>query len=69
MSSTKLSSMYTLYNDKQMATEYSSYNTKIKDKEDYITRMEDYYYKKFTAMETALAKLNQTQTSLSGFFS
>lgn len=69
MNSTKLSSMYTLYNDKQMATEYSSYNTKIKDKEDYITRMEDYYYKKFTAMETALAKLNQTQTSLSGFFS
>jgi flagellar hook-associated protein 2 len=69
MNSTKLSSMYTLYNDKQMATEYSSYNTKIKDKEEYITRMEDYYYKKFTAMETALAKLNQTQTSLSGFFS
>lgn len=69
MNSTKLSSMYTLYNDKQMATEYSSYNTKIKDKEDYITRMEDYYYKKFTAMEIALAKLNQTQTSLSGFFS
>ena len=69
MNSTKLSSMYTLYNDKQMATEYSSYNTKIKDKEEYITRMEDYYYKKFTAMETALAKLNQTHTSLSGFFS
>lgn len=69
MNSTKLSSMYTLYNDKQMATEYSSYNTKIKDKEEYITRMEDYYYKKFTAMEIALAKLNQTQTSLSGFFS
>ena len=69
MNSTKLSSMYTLYNDKQMASEYSSYNTKIKDKEDYISRMEDYYYKKFTAMETALAKLNQTQSSLSGFFS
>ncbi len=69
MNSTKLSSMCTLYNDKQMASEYSSYNTKIKDKEDYISRMEDYYYKKFTAMETALAKLNQTQSSLSGFFS
>lgn len=69
MNSTKLSSMYTLYNDKQMASEYSSYNTKISDKEDYIARQEDYYYKKFSAMETALSKLNQTQTSLSGFFS
>ena len=47
-----------------MATEYSEYTTKIADKEDEITRWEDYYYNKFSSMESALAQLNQTQSSL-----
>jgi flagellar hook-associated protein 2 len=69
MSSTSLSSAYTLYNDKQMKTEYSNYTTKISDWEDKITTKEDYYYSKFTAMETALSKLNTQQSSLSSYFS
>ena len=69
MSSTSMRSIYTIYNDKQMATEYSTYTTKISDKETEISTWEDYYYNKFSKMESALAKLNQTQSSLSGYFS
>ena len=69
MASSSVSSAYTLYNDKQMTKEYTSYTSKISDKEDEITKWEDYYYKKFSSMESALAKLNQTQSSLAGYFS
>lgn len=69
MASSTSSSAYTLYNDKDMTKEYNNYKTKISDQEDKISTWEDYYYKKFTSMETALAKLNNTQSSLSGYFS
>lgn len=68
MSSSSMSSIYTIYNDKEMATEYSEYNTKISDKEDEIKKWEDYYYAKFTRMESALAQLNSQQSSLSNLF-
>ena len=66
MRSNSLSSAMTVYNDKQMAKEYSNYTATIKKWEDKITSMEDSYYKKFAAMETALAKLQQSTSSLSG---
>ncbi len=66
MASSSVSSVYTIYNDKEMATEYSEYNTKIADKEDEITTWEDYYFKKFSAMESAMASLNSQQSALSG---
>ena len=66
MASSSVSSAYTIYNDKEMATEYSSYNTKISDQEDKVSTWEDYYYKKFSAMESALASLNSQSSSLSG---
>ena len=69
MQATTLSSTYTLYNDKQMQSEYSQYNTKISDQEDKIKYWEDYYYNQFTAMETALSKLNSQQSALSGLLS
>lgn len=65
MSSTTLRSAYTVYNDKQMNKEYSEYTTKIKDWETKISTYENYYYSKFSAMETALSKLNSNQSSLS----
>jgi flagellar hook-associated protein 2 len=68
MKSTTLSSIYTIYNDKQMDTQYKEYTTLISDWEDRISTKEDYYYSKFSSMETALAKLNSTQSSLSGYF-
>ncbi len=68
MSSSSMSSVYTIYNDKEMATQYSEYNTKISKKEDEIKKWEDYYYAKFTRMESAMAKLNSQQSSLSSLF-
>lgn len=69
MTGTTLSSSYTLYNDKQMQSEYSQYTTKISEQQTKITWWENYYYDQFTAMETALSKLNSQQSALSGLFS
>lgn len=69
MKSTTLSSAFTIYNDKQMATQYTDYTKLIKEWETKISDKEDYYYKKFSSMESALAKLNSTQSSLSGYIS
>ncbi len=65
MGTTSLSSSYKVYNDKQMKTEYDEYTKTIKKWEDKLKDMEDYYYKKFSAMETALAKLQSQTNSLS----
>ncbi len=69
MAASSTSSAYTIYNDKQMNTQYSEYNTKISAAEDKLTTWEDYYYSKFSAMESALAKMNAQSSSLSGLFS
>lgn len=69
MKSTTLSSAFTIYNDKQMTTQYKDYTKLIKEWETKISDKEDYYYKKFSSMESALTKLNSTQSSLSGYFS
>lgn len=66
MRSTTLSSVYTVYNDKEMASEYSDYTDLITKWEQKLQDKEDYYYSKFSAMETALAKLNASSSSLSG---
>lgn len=68
MAASSTSSAYTIYNDKQMNTQYSEYNTKISAAEDKVTTWEDYYYSKFSAMESALAKMNAQSSSLSGLF-
>ena len=68
MKSTTLSSTYKVYNDKEMASEYSDYTDIIKKWEEKLQEQEDYYYEKFSAMETALAKLNSQTSSLSGLF-
>lgn len=63
--STHNHSIYTIYNDKTMQKEYDEYTKTIKKWEEKVANMEDYYYKKFSAMETALSKL-QSQTSALG---
>lgn len=68
MQSSSLSSIYTVYNDKEMASEYSDYTSLIKKWEEKLEDKEDYYYKKFSSMETALSKLNSQTSSLSGLF-
>ena len=68
MARTTMSSAYTVYNDKEMATQYSTYKTKISAQEEKISTWEEYYYKKFSRMESALASLNSQSSSMSGFF-
>jgi flagellar hook-associated protein 2 len=68
MKSTSLSSSYKIYNDKEMASEYSDYTTTISKWEEKLEDYEDYWYDKFSSMETALAKLNSQTSSLSSMF-
>ncbi len=63
--STRTHSIYTIYNDKTMQTEYDEYTNTIKKWEEKLSDMEEYYYNKFSAMETALSKLQQNTSSLS----
>lgn len=45
------------YDDKKMKSDYDDYTTKIKEQEKKLNDYEDKWYKKFAAMETALAKM------------
>ena len=65
MKSTAVKSVYTVYNDKEMASEYSNYSDLISTWTTRIEDMEDAYYKKFAAMESALATLQSNSSSLS----
>lgn len=66
MKSTTLSSAYKVYNDKQMQEEYDDYTEQIETWETRLEELEEYYYDKFSAMESALATLNSQQSQLSG---
>lgn len=68
MSASKMSSALTVYNDKQMKEEYDSYTEKIKKEEDKLNALMDKWYAKFSAMETAMAKLESKNNSLSSLF-
>ena len=66
MKKTQYSSSFTLYDDVSMKDEYDDYKNKIAKQEEKITDFEDRYYKKFSAMETALAKLQSKESAISG---
>ena len=66
MKTSTLRSFQSIYNDKAMAQSYSDYTRKISAWEQKVTAMEDSYYKKFAAMETALAKLQSQQSAFAG---
>lgn len=68
MKSDDYSSFNKVYNDKQMKSDYDNYTKKIAEQEEKITAAEDKYYKQFSAMETALAKIQSKETALSGLF-
>lgn len=65
MKSTTMSSAYTIYNDKQMTREYNNYTKEIKEWETKISDLEDRYYKQFSTMETKLAKMQSSTSSIS----
>lgn len=68
MSPTKMSSALTVYNDKKMKVEYDDYTKQIKEQEEKLNAYIDKWYAKFSAMETALARLESKNSSLSSLF-
>lgn len=66
MQTSTMNSKFSIYNDKKMKSDYDNYTTTIKKWEDKTSSMEDYYYKKFSAMEKALSTLQNSTSALSG---
>lgn len=66
MTSTTMRTYGTFYNDKEMAKEYSDYTTTIAKWENKLADIEESYYKKFAAMEKALATLQSQSSQLAG---
>ena len=64
MRTTAFSSIYTVYQDKKMKSDYDDYDEKIAKEQKKLNEAEDKYYKQFSAMEKALSKLNSQQSSL-----
>lgn len=64
MASTDYRSIYKVYDDKRMKIDYDNYTKKIKEEEKKLNAYEDKWYKKFSAMEVALSKLQSSQNSL-----
>lgn len=68
MSASAVSSYQSFYSDIKMKNDIKDYEDEIDEWEDRLADLEDSYYKRFTAMETALAKLQAQQSSLSSLF-
>ena len=60
------SSAYTVYEDKKMKSDYDDYTKKIAELEKKLTEYEDKWYKKFSAMETAMAKMQSNASAITG---
>ena len=54
----------TFYDDKKMKSDYDSYTSKIKEQEQKLNDYEDKWYKKFAAMETAMAKMQSSANAV-----
>lgn len=52
------------YDDKKMKSDYDDYTSKISDLEKKLADYEDKWYSKFSAMETALAKMQQNASAV-----
>lgn len=66
MKKTSLSSAMKFYNDKHMQKQIDNYSKRAAKDEKKLIEMENKYYKQFSAMETALAKLQSQQNALAG---
>lgn len=54
------------YDDKKMKSDYDDYTSKIKTLEDKLADYEDKWYRKFSKMETAMAKLQKNVSAITG---
>lgn len=68
MGKTETSRSQTFYNDITMEKEIKDYKQDVTDLQDKLQEEEDKYYKQFSAMETALSKLQSQQTYISQLF-
>lgn len=68
MSKTSLSSALTFYNDKQLDDAQTDYKKRIEELEEKLKDLEDRYYNQFTAMETALAKMQNSSNAIINYF-
>lgn len=66
MARSDYSSLNSVYDDKKMKEDYDGYTSKIKTAEQKLTDYEDKWYKKFSAMETALAKMQSNASAITG---
>ena len=66
MARSDYSSLNSVYDDKKMKEDYDDYTSKIKTAEQKLTDYEDKWYKKFSAMETALAKMQSNASAITG---
>ena len=64
MKSTTLRSALTVYNDKEMTKSLTNYKSDLDKLEAKLLDVENRYYKQFSAMETAMAKMNAQSASL-----
>jgi flagellar hook-associated protein 2 len=66
MKGNSLRSALTVYNDKEITKQVTNYKEDLKELEKKLQNIESRYYKQFTAMESAMAKLNSQSSSLAG---
>lgn len=64
MKTSEYSSINKVYDDKKMKEEYDDYTTKIAEAEEKLQDYEDKWYKKFSAMETAMAKMQSNASAV-----
>ncbi len=60
------SSSFTLYDNLRMKSDHKDYESKIKAAEKKLKDYEDKWYKKFSAMEVALAKMQSNASAITG---
>ena len=68
MKKTETSSSMTFYNDITMDSDIKKRKEDVTDLQDKLADEEDKYYKQFSAMETAMAKLQSQQSYVSQLF-
>ena len=68
MKKTDTSSALTFYDDVTLDKDIKNYKQDVKDLKEKVTEEEDKYYKQFSAMETAMAKLQSQQTYIAQLF-
>lgn len=68
MGSTPLSSALTFYNDKEMTKTLARHNEDLANMEKRLLKIEDRYYRQFSAMESMLSQLNSQSDSVMSLF-